>query len=273
MPDDLHFLHGNHFARCVATVDKVFEYHTLQVIGGGVELFYGDTRHELRGPHAWTSALGPRVRFHPLRPGRPWDHRYVACTGPLAARWHAEGFWPVTPQPLTPADRRALARRLDELLAHAFRPGRLARLRAINLLEALLLQLAELRAAAPPPDAQPWLADVRAALADFTREPDYAALARRHRMSLTTLRRRFHAATGHALHTHRLDLRIHAARRLLTDTDQPLKQIADALGYRDAFYFNRQFTQHAGVPPGAFRHSRLRATAPPPPLAPPRRPR
>ncbi len=257
MSDSLNFIHGNSFRRCTASVDKRFDYYTLQLItAGGVELFFDDERFELRGPWLWTSPLGPRVRFHAWPQGRSWNHRYIACTGPLAARWHAQRLWPTTPESVAAGHVRNLTARFDAMLGLIARAGPFAHLRAVNLLEGILLERAERRLDATPTPA-PWLRDVLDALGDFSRNIDYDALARRCGMSINTFRRRFLAATGRSPHTHRLDLRIHAARRLLSETDLPIKRIADDLGYRDVFYFSRQFARHAGVAPGAYRRSRL----------------
>lgn len=76
-------------------------------------------------------------------------------------------------------------------------------------------------------------------------------------MGLSTLRRKFKAATGRTLHEHTLSLRAERARRLLIETDWPLKAIASRLGYSDPFFFAAQFKALAGVPPAAFRKSRL----------------
>lgn len=48
--------------------------------------------------------------------------------------------------------------------------------------------------------------------------------------------------------------RIHLeARRMLLNTDLPIVEIAQALDFSDASYFNRFFTRHAGTTPRAFR--------------------
>ena len=50
--------------RCIARVDKRFDgYYTLQFMArGGLELYYGDERHELKGAWFWTAQPGPRTR-------------------------------------------------------------------------------------------------------------------------------------------------------------------------------------------------------------------
>lgn len=50
--------------------------------------------------------------------------------------------------------------------------------------------------------------------------------------------------------------RIHyEARRLLIETDRPVKDIADELGFTSAAYFTRAFQKHTGSTPSAFRRT------------------
>lgn len=51
------------------------------------------------------------------------------------------------------------------------------------------------------------------------------------------------------------------ARRLLVDTELPVRRVAEMLGYRSPAYFSRLFHARTGQSPSAFRHDR-RATAP-----------
>ena len=54
--------------------------------------------------------------------------------------------------------------------------------------------------------------------------------------------------------------RIHfEARRLLRDTDAPIKDIARHLGFASPAYFTRAFQKHSGKTPSAFRRQRQRA--------------
>jgi len=49
----------------------------------------------------------------------------------------------------------------------------------------------------------------------------------------------------------------HAAQ-LIQETEMPLAQIADDLGYRDLYFFSRQFKRYRGVPPSHLRRRELR---------------
>jgi AraC-like DNA-binding protein len=197
----------------------------------------------------WSCWPGPKITFK-RAPGQDyWVHRYIAFTGTLVSRWQELGIFPVPPQPLPSI---AIVREFDELLKLQTRSDALGRLRAVNLLEKILLTLAEKR----PQRTDTWLADLRERLArQATLWPDYNLLAQQIGMSLSTLRRRFRSIAGVPLHTEVMSHRIAAARDLLVDTAMPIKEIASRLGYRDVYFFSRQFRQIAGVSPTLFRIS------------------
>jgi AraC-like DNA-binding protein len=265
--DDLTFLHCNHDPICNARVNKHFDgYYTLQFgVTGGVELFYDGTRHVLDdgGAWFWSAFPGPRIRFH-AAPGREaWEHRYVAFHGPRVSRWLAAGIWPHGPQLAPPhADYTP---RFDTLLRLVRQSDSWSIARAVNLLEAFLLELAEDRAKrTAAPRTEPWLdailerlsAAEAIAIEEAEEAADYTALASEWGMSISTLRRRFRTATGTPLHEWAMQARILRARALLGDTDLPVKAIAERLGYRDVYFFTRQFRQRVGVPPATYRRSR-----------------
>jgi AraC family transcriptional regulator, transcriptional activator of pobA len=49
--------------------------------------------------------------------------------------------------------------------------------------------------------------------------------------------------------------RIRAAQELLSDSNQRVFAISQAVGFSDLCYFNRQFMRHTGVTPGEYRHA------------------
>jgi AraC-like DNA-binding protein len=136
------------------------------------------------------------------------------------------------------------------------RPDRWSQRRAANLVESLLLQLADARAALT--GGEPWLERV---LGTIQRPEPYAVakLARDAGMAVSTLRRRFRQATGESLHAHALACRLANARQLLVESEQPIKAICERLGYADVSFFTKQFTRHVGVTPAAYRRSRQQA--------------
>jgi iron complex transport system substrate-binding protein len=126
----------------------------------------------------------------------------------------------------------------------------------VHLLEGMLLELAEGRSGAPVQAEWLEIATGRLSASLDGELPDYAALAAELGMGETTLRRRFRKATGTSPHGYVLQCRLAEARRLLGETDLPVKSIAERLGYRDVYFFSRQFRQLAGVPPTVYRQSR-----------------
>jgi len=251
MAADLIFLHGCPTEHCTARVDKHFDgYYTIQYIAAGaVELYYDDTRYLLTPGHYWPAFPGPHIRFHPA-PGHDWwTHRYIAFCGPVASRWMAEGLIPREPQPAPP--NWDSTGEFDRLMALARNPDRWDQQRARNALERLLIELAAGRSR--PTEMQPWLEITLARL--NTPVTDYAKLAREVGLSLSALRRQFKHATGLSLHAYALQCRVSAARELLAETALPIKEIAEKLGYTDAYFFTRQFRQLTGVPPAKYRRS------------------
>jgi AraC-like DNA-binding protein len=256
---DLVFLYGEAVPRCTHHIDKQYVgYCTLQYMAGGaVDFWIGPRHHLLEGRWFWSAYPGPRVRFHAAPGHESWDHRYLAFQGPLLKRWEQEGLFPLPPR-RPPADYSA---RFDELLHLSRRTDRRGVRRAIHLLEGILLELADAPAPAAAPPA-PWLDRATRQIAAWAvegakdRPADYAALAGRLGTSESTLRRRFHEATGTSPHGYLLQCRAAEARRLLGETDLPVKAIATRLGYRDVYFFSRQFRQLTGVPPATYRRSR-----------------
>ena len=256
MDSDLIFLATSYAPKSRIHIDKhLVGYSTIQFMErGGVALAYDDREYTLAGSWFWPAHPGPRVRFHPTPGHDGWFHRHVGFCGPQISRWIAQGLWPDCPQPAPPGrDYPAL---FDDLIRQARRTDAWGRLRAVNLLEQLLLELAEARAQPSRPDAL-WLNPVLVRLdGGTTFAPDYAQVAAQSGMSLSTLRRHFRQATGTSMHDHVLQTRLASARALLSETDLPLKAVADRLGYESVYFFARQFRRHVGVTPGTYRKSR-----------------
>jgi AraC-like DNA-binding protein len=251
---DLTFLAGQRVMRCTHRIDKHFrDYSTLQFCAAGrVRLQIDGRPYGLNGRWFWSAWDGPRVAFAPAEPGGTWQHRYIAFRGPRVRQWMDSGLFPILPQPAPPAGR--WAERFDQLLEQSRRARRWAQLRATNILEGILIELAEARDQPPAPGP---MEQVRTMLRSaLDREIDYTSLASRAGMSPRTLRRAFRQQFGTSPHQYLIESRIARARELLAETDLPIKQIAQSLGYMDVFYFGRQFRAHAGVPPAAYRRSR-----------------
>jgi AraC-like DNA-binding protein len=254
---ELTFLYGESVPNCTHRIDKHFVgYHTLQYMsGGGVSLSIGGRPFELFGRWFWSAYPGPRIAFCAAAGYRTWRHRYIAFKGPLVQRWTSAGLFPIEPQAAPHGDD--YGDRFDALLRAATRPDKWSRLRAAHLLEGLLIDLADARAHAQ--EHPSWLKramELLSSVATGSTDGDYHAIAAKLGMAESTLRRRFRDATGVPPHEFVLQARVNEARRLLGETNDPIKLIAQKLGYRDVYFFSRQFRQFAGVPPALYRKSR-----------------
>ncbi len=85
---------------------------------------------------------------------------------------------------------------------------------------------------------------------------DYDRLAIEAGMSPRTYRRRFAAALGTSPQAYAIACRIGHARQMLGTTELPIKTIAQQLGYRDVFFFSKQFARFAGISPAAYRRTK-----------------
>ncbi|NBB96282.1 MAG: helix-turn-helix domain-containing protein [Planctomycetes bacterium] len=251
----LTFLHGGRRPNCAWYIDKRLQgYWVMQyTTAGDVKLAYDGRRHVLSDPAFWFFWPHLPIRVEPGASGK-WNHRYIAFNGKLASRWDADGL--IVRQPQVLPDGKNLTDRFDRMLAMAFRPDKWRPLRARNLLESILLELAEMRC--PTLQNRPdWLVKTCTALErTHGGGPDYASIAEACGMAASTFRRKFRQATGLSPHRYHLRARTGAASDLLLDTDLPIKEIARRLGYRDVYFFSRQFKAQTGLSPSSFRQSR-----------------
>jgi AraC-like DNA-binding protein len=253
---ELIFLHAGRIPKCDARVDKHFEgYQSLQFVRRGtVELFYGEARHVVEAPAFWICSPGPHIRFHGYQ-GKAWHHQYIAMRGPGLVDLQRRGLLFSGVQSFPPRKADPCASLMDRIIRLISSPGTFSVPKAVNLLEYLLLELAEWRRA--DSQSKPWLAKLLSALEGSAQaNPDYQSLARGCGMALSTLRRRFQKEMGISLHRHVLERRISKALKLVGATELPFKDIAEQLGYDNVFYFSRQFRKHQGVPPRIYRRSR-----------------
>jgi AraC-like DNA-binding protein len=79
--------------------------------------------------------------------------------------------------------------------------------------------------------------------------------AERAHLSRSQYTRRFVHLYGIAPNRFVIRCRLERAAQLLAETDMTVGETAEALGYRDLFFFSRQFKTHFGVPPGTLRRT------------------
>lgn len=84
------------------------------------------------------------------------------------------------------------------------------------------------------------------------------ALARQFHLSLTSLKQCFKAVYGLPVDTYMRTYRIHQAQQLLRETNLPVAEIAQQVGYESHSRFTAVFKAHTGLAPLAYRKVSLR---------------
>ncbi|MEN3282263.1 MAG: peptide/nickel transport system substrate-binding protein [Solirubrobacteraceae bacterium] len=91
--------------------------------------------------------------------------------------------------------------------------------------------------------------------ADLKGERELREIAAAVGLSYEAFRKRFRAFTGTSPASFRLDRRVETAQELLRTTPYTHAEIADRLGFADAFSFTKCFRARVGVPPRDYRRS------------------
>lgn len=84
---------------------------------------------------------------------------------------------------------------------------------------------------------------------------DIGELVAASKLSRWQLEDRFRRVVGRSIHEDMLHVRLNEARRLVTTTDLPLKQIAPRAGFRSVAYMTTLFRRHFNATPAALRKS------------------
>ncbi len=133
-----------------------------------------------------------------------------------------------------------------------------------RLADVLVIQAIRLWLDTAEDSRQGWLAALRddkigKALAAMHREPEQpwsvATLAEQASMSRSVFSDRFTSLVGTSVLRYLTDWRLQLARAHLHDTSDPLKVIAELVGYGSEAAFCRAFKQHYGMSPGSTRSS------------------
>ncbi len=231
----------------------LLDYDLWIVLAGEGELTVNGQAHALSAGFSYILRPGSSLqgRHDPLHRLRVlYCHFEVA--GPAGCAPGDTACWPDDPVMLHDLPRVEI---LGAILLQGLRREDAAGARAAELaLRQLLLQriLDAERPAQALADAR--IARVLGAIQDQPeRQWQLAGMAQVACLSVSQFRRLFLAATGMTPNAYLVQERVARARKLLAESDLPLAVIADTLGYRDVYYFNRQFRLVAGTPPATYR--------------------
>ncbi|GAA1192159.1 AraC family transcriptional regulator [Streptomyces hebeiensis] len=156
-------------------------------------------------------------------------------------------------------DLPEVRRHLDGLARLGRRPGPDTSARTGAALAALLLEI-HAQAARAAGDL-PALMDRRIhdVVEWLTRHPagrlDVHAAAASAELSADQFSRLFRRETGQSYRAYQVRVRIDRARELLAESGMTVTQVAALLGYADHRLFVRQFKEHTGIAPGAWKRS------------------
>jgi len=224
---------------------------------GSGELEVGDRQYPVRRGDA---ILLPRGQTHGYRAdsGDPWTIYWAHFAGVEAAdfvTWlRQRGLDPVLHCGVEPALLGGFEQLLDSVAVGA---GLESYIGAANRLRHLLTQFT--RRHHRPGTARLGAIDA-GALENYMREhvasrlslEDLAALAR---LSPRHFASRYRQHTGYPPLQHFQHMKMEAACQLLDSTDDSVKTIAAAVGYRDPLYFSRVFQRTLGLSPSDYRRS------------------
>ncbi len=192
---------------------------------------------------------------HRYQPWREWQTRFIVWGGPEADRLSAVGILS-RDQPVIPGGAPIVAaawRRLQALMSGEDRGAILERK---NVLLEMALSLyrcgqAGRRHGAAFRAVERTLAWMRV---EYRRDLSIRECAATANLSVTHFRHLFKVHTGRSPKEFLVTLRMSTAKEMLL-RGCPIKEVADAVGYRDLFHFMRQFRLVTGHTPGAFRNS------------------
>lgn len=231
----------------------LLDYDLWIVLGGEGELTVDGQLHALSAGFSFILRPGCSLqgRHDPLHRLRVL-YCHFGMTGPDGSASGEPACWPADPVMLHDLP---CVESLGAILLLGLRREDAAGARAADLALRQLLMQRVLDAGRP---AQA-LADERIARAmgaiqdQPERQWQLAGLAQVACLSVSQFRRLFLAATGMPPNAYLVQERVARARKLLAESDLPLAVIADTLGYRDMYYFSRQFRRVAGTPPATYR--------------------
>ena len=252
-------------------IDKIFpDYYGIQFNRHG-DLLFANKAHPLKhynGAYVFITHPGIRFRYGSPAGKTGRDHCYICFSGERVKQYIKSGLLHIgDSEAIKILNVEQFQLTLNELF-HCLDSDHLNKAQAVNLLEALLLQIHKARLTPNESIPQQKILLVTKAIRSSSKSYwDFTKTAREMNISLAHFRRIFKQITGSAPQHYLNEIRLRKAATLLRETSEPIKLIADKTGFKDRFYFSRRFKQQFNISPAAYRrefgitifeHNRLR---------------
>ena len=259
--DDLTFVNYG-YAKNAAnnTAGRRFEgYYGIQFLYRGRMYAHTGTRPAefAEGPCVFISF--PGVPFHYGSPeGTVRSQLHLCFRGERVARYCAEGLITLREMQLFRRLRNpeTFFRSMCNLFQLLKTPGSAPHIRAVLLLEELLLQIQE-QPSVPDKFYSHYLNDLQILRDKIALDPlldwDFGKEARRMDLSYVHFRRIFKQATGWAPGAFLLECRLRQAEKMLMSSHARISEITQECRFNDAYHFSRIFKKHCGHSPIEFR--------------------
>ncbi|BCG57590.1 AraC family transcriptional regulator [Paenibacillus sp. URB8-2] len=217
------------------------------VSGSGTYAENGGKRQQVRDGSLFFFQPGRIYDFGPP-PYGSWDEYYINFTGNRVNEWREAGL--LTEGIVFRADAaQDLAAGFERVLDWMEGGDPRDADRAALLLERMLLDCCG-AGDSHRPDSEDSMQAIREDLHSCIYGVfDASLFARKHHISVSTLRRLVLRSSGYPLHDYIHRLKMGEAKKLLLNTPLQVQEISGMLRYNDPFYFSRLFKKYMGISP------------------------
>ncbi len=236
---------------------RILEEFSLMYVAAGSGIF--ESAHQIcTKVHAGDCVILFPGEWHRYKHDKTtgWEEYWVLFGGRMVESWRQDNFI----HPKSPLLRKGHAYLLSPLFEDMLRLAQQKSGRR-PLENAALCQLliAQLLSAPKNPSHSEAKDNLLHDAGDYLRmhpedDVDLPKLAKHFGMSYSNFRRSFTRHFGKAPDRFHQDARVARIKQFLIETDLPLKEIAEKLGYSNEFYMMRVFKRHTGVTPTHWRH-------------------
>lgn len=189
-------------------------------------------------------------------PGGFWDEYYFTLAGSRIKDWESSWLTQVDQVKQVGSEDAAQLNRIERIFV-LMESGIAANIdRAALLVESLLFEFIMRAEATMETTKTQQFINLIEELSNSLYQPfDAQMIAKRHHISLSTLRRIVSDYSGYPLNTYMHRMKMAEAKNILLNSTNSVKEIADSLGYKDVFYFSRIFKKYVGMSPLIFRNT------------------